>query len=390
MNENNDLLKKGTQLATTVFPGGADDVAAFANDPKQEQFYNGVIIPPMESDYLQYQPNNKLLHFMNLSLSAQDRDNRSFEVARRRAQELYTNDVVSPSFGGTGDDHSLFVIKSMIKDYSNSVTVQEFEEIGLGLRELTSEQLLRMIDEQARMVKTTANDRLQMIMLIFMVLTTAITAYTLVTTGPGAVPVEGAKKVGTTALRKFLASCAGKLSTLYASTVGRAFLIAELAGDVTLTMQEVSNCWSEMTDPHIRADADTWAQITRYMNATRENNSIVYSYYMKPSEMIGLFAIWERGDRSVLDSRLRNLIYGKSAYFKTDLNNFSKVKFRIGKIGKYVERQIGTPSLFPAFGLMLRIFSRMAAARGSVVLGRLLSAGLWLTRLERVDDLGRR
>jgi len=372
--------------SATIFPAGEADITALTGAPSRQQgsvMSNGIILPPLDSDYLQYTPNNRLLNFMNLALSVQSADDKSFEKARRKAQEFYTESVMSQQLANR--DNSLMVIKTIIDEYSNEVSEQEFEYVQIGLRELTSEQLLKLVDEHARMVKASANDRLQIITTIFCVITTAITVCTLITTGPGAVAPQATKDAGRAALKKFMAYIATRLSSLYASTLGRLLLVSEMIGDMAITSREIANVWNEASDPNVRSDRDAWLSISKALTS-KNPDKFVYQYVMKPSEMIGLLAIWERGDRSVLDQRLRNLIYGKPCYFPTNMRDFQWVKFRISRVGRDVERQIGTPSLFPAFSLVLRIFSRVAQKRGIPFIGPVLSGGMWLFRIKQFDE----
>jgi hypothetical protein len=382
-----DLLKDSiATVPATILPAGEADIAALNSTPSRRQgtiLNNGMILPPLDSDYLQYTPNNKLLNFMNLALSVQSIDDKSFERAKRRARELYTESVMSQQLANK--DNSLMVVKTIIDEYTNEVSEQEFEYVQIGLRELTSEQLLRLVDEHARMVKVSLNDRLQIITTIFCIITTAITICTLVTSGPGASIPQAAKETGKTALKRFINYITTRLSTLYASTLGRLLLVGEVIGDMTITSREIVNVWNEAFDPNVRSDRNAWLSISKAL-VSKNPDKFVYQYVMKPSEMIGLLAIWERGDRAVLDQRLRNLIYGKPCYFPTNMRDFQWIKFRISRIGRNVERQIGTPSLFPAFSLVLRIFSRIANKKGVPIVGSILSGGMWLFRVKQFDE----
>jgi hypothetical protein len=383
---NKDLFAPAVQ-PLTVFPGGQLDTAALvAPDvrPANQVMWNGSIVPPLDSDYLQYTPNNKLLSFLNIALSDQDKTNLSYEEARRRAQRLYTDAVENANLSSS--DHSLQLVNSIIDDYNGSITTQEFTDLQIGLSELTSEQLLRLVDESARQIKVLANDRLQILTTIFCLITMVITVATLVTAGSTTAPTIAAKQAGKASLRKFLNHISARAAALYAGTLGRLLLVSEVAGDVFVTSQEVLNVWDELSDPSVRANKEMWKVVSSMMQQQPKGEKIVYKYIMKPVEMIGLLAIWERGDRSVLDSRLRNLIYGKTAYFPTDMNTFAKIKYRIGRIGRDVDRQLGTPSLFPAFSLMLRVMSRLAAKKGIPVVGPLMSSGMWLFRFKQLDD----
>lgn len=382
-----DLLKDSiATLPASILPAGDADIAALNSTPTRKQgaiLSNGIIMPPMDSDYLQYTPNNKLLNFMNLAMSVQSKDDKSFEKARRKAQEFYTESVMSQQLSNR--DNSLMVIKTIIDEYTNEVSEQEFEYVQIGLRELTAEQLLRLVDEHARLVKASANDKLQVVTTIFCVITTAITVYTLVTTGPGATAPAAAQAAGRTALRKFMTHIATRVSALYASTLGRLLLVSEMVGDMAITSREIANVWNEASDPNVKSDRDAWYSISKALTS-KTPDRFVHQYIMKPSEMIGLLAIWERGDRSVLDQRLRNLIYGKPCYFPTNMRDFQWIKFRISRIGRDVERQIGTPSLFPAFSLVLRIFARVAQQKGVPFIGPILSGGMWLFRAKQFDE----
>jgi hypothetical protein len=382
-----DLLKDSiATVPATILPAGEADIAALNSTPSRRQgtiLNNGMILPPLDSDYLQYTPNNKLLNFMNLALSVQSIDDKSFERAKRRARELYTESVMSQQLANK--DNSLMVVKTIIDEYTTEVSEQEFEYVQIGLRELTSEQLLRLVDEHARMVKVSLNDRLQIITTIFCIITTAITICTLVTSGPGASIPQAAKETGKTALKRFINYITTRLSTLYASTLGRLLLVGEVIGDMTITSREIVNVWNEAFDPNVRSDRNAWLSISKAL-VSKNPDKFVYQYVMKPSEMIGLLAIWERGDRAVLDQRLRNLIYGKPCYFPTNMRDFQWIKFRISRIGRNVERQIGTPSLFPAFSLVLRIFSRIANKKGVPIVGSILSGGMWLFRVKQFDE----
>jgi hypothetical protein len=344
---------------------------------------NGVILPPLDSDYLQYAPNNKLLNFMNLAISAQSIDDKSFEKARQKAREFYTQSVISQQLANR--DNSLMVVKTIIDEYTNEVSEQEFEYVQIGLRELTAEQLLRLVDEHARMIKVSMNDRLQIVTTIFCIVTTALTVYTLIATGPGAATSHTMKEAGRSALKRFLTHISTRLSTLYASTLGRLLLVSEVIGDMTITSGEIVNVWNEASDPNIRSDRDAWLSISKALKS-KNPDRFVYQYVMKPAEMIGLLAIWERGDRSVLDQRLRNLIYGKPCYFPTNMRDFQWIKFRISRVGRNVERQIGTPSLFPAFSLVLRILSRIAKSHDVPIIGPILTGGMWLFRIKQFDE----
>jgi hypothetical protein len=382
-----DLLKDSTTTSpATIFPAGEADVAALNSTPSRQQgatLSNGIILPPLDSDYLQYTPNNKLLSFMNLAMSVQSSSDRSFEKARKKAQEFYTNAVISQQLANR--DNSLMVVKTIIDEYTLEASDQELEYVQIGLRELTSEQLLRLVDEHARMVKVGLNDRLQMITTIFCIMTTALTVCSLITASSTITASQAAKEVGRNALRKFMTHIATRLSTLYASTLGRLLLVSEVVGDLAITSREVVNVWNEAFDPNIRSDRSAWLSISKAMTSKKPDR-FVYQYIMKPSEMIGLLAIWERGDRSVLDQRLRNLIYGKPCYFPTNAQDFQWIKFRISRVGRNVEKQIGTPSLFPAFSLVLRILSRMAQSKGVPLVGSVLAGGMWLFRIKQFDE----
>jgi hypothetical protein len=387
MNERTqDILAPAAQ-PLTIFPGGQADTTALVSEDIRTQsqvLWNGSIVPPLDSDYLQYTPNNKLLSFLNIALSDQDKSNLSYEEARRRAQRLYTDAVENANISQA--DHSLQIVNSIMDDYSGSISSQEFSELQIGLSEITSEQLLRLVDESARQIKVSANDRLQILTTVFCLITTAITVATLVTAGTTTAPTVAAKQAGKASLRKFLNHIATKTAALYAGTLGRLLLVSEVAGDVLVTSKEVLNVWDELSDPAVRANKDMWKVVSSLMQGQQKGEQVVYKYIMKPSEMIALLAIWERGDRSVLDIRLRNLIYGKTAYFPTDMNTFAKIKYRIGRIGREVDRQLGTPSLFPAFTLMLRVMSRLAAKKGIPVVGPLMSGSMWLFRFKQLDD----
>lgn len=392
-----DAIGKSNELAAVSFlPAGVKDVKAMTSDEpfyeKGSEVFNGVLVPPLDSDYLQYTPNNKLLQFLKISMSEQDKSSLSYEQARLRAMALYTESLrnVNENSYATSNDNSLMVVTSMVDEYKGMISEQEFKEIPIGLSELTSEQLLRLVNEHAETIKISANDRFQRWGAAFCIFTTAITLVSLIT-GPGSIPVAVGKKVGTTALSKFLKFVAVKISVFYASTLGRAILIGEVAGDALITYQELMNVANEAIDPSIRADKTGWEYVSKSMVSNLPHyEKYSYKYIMKPSEMLALLAIWERGDRAVLDIRLRNLIYGKSARFKTDASTFARIKYRINRIGNGVERQLGTPSLFPAFSLALRIFARMTAKRGIPVLGTILSAGMWFSRVQQYDDTQRR
>jgi hypothetical protein len=388
MNSDKSIFKRD-DTSLTIFPGGTQDTAAFAAPNVREEggmtVFNGSIVPPLDSDYLQFTPNNRLLSFLNISLSEQDKQKLSYENARRRAQRLYTESVETDNLASK--DHSLAIVNSVIDDYSGNISSQEFAELQIGLSEITSEQLLKLVDESARQIKVSANDRLQIFTTVFCVVTTAITVATLFAgAGTTTAPTAAAKKAGTSALRKFLNHVTGKMAAFYAGTLGKLLLVSEVAGDVLVTSQEVINVWDELSDPSVRANRDMWSVVSRLMQTPAKPNKIVYRYIMKPVEMIALLAIWERGDRSALDSRLRNLIYGKPAYFATDMKTFGKIKYRIGRIGRDVEKQLGTPSLFPAFSLVLRIMARLAAQKGVPVVGPFLSGSMWLFRFKQLDD----
>lgn len=382
----NYLNDSSAVAPATLFPAGENDVAALNSTPTRQQgaiLSNGVILPPLDSDYLQYTPNNKLLNFMNLAMSVQSADERSFEKARKKAQEFYTEAVISQQLANR--DNSLMVIKTIIDEYTSEVSDQELRYVQIGLRELTSEQLLKLVDEHARMVKVSLNDRLQIVTTIFCIITTAITVCTLTTTGPGAATSQAMKEAGKTGLRKFLTHITTRLSSIYATTLGRLLLVSEMVGDLAITSREIVNVWNEAFDPDVRSDRSAWLSISKALNS-KKPDKFVYQYIMKPSEMIGLLAIWERGDRSVLDQRLRNLIYGKPCYFPTNARDFQWIKYRISRVGRNVEKQIGTPSLFPAFSLVLRIFSRVAQRKGVPLIGPVLSGGMWLFRIKQFDE----
>jgi hypothetical protein len=320
---------------------------------------------------------------MSLALSVQSADDRSFEKARKKALEFYTESVMSQQLANR--DNSLMIVKTIIDEYTNEAIDQELQYVQIGLRELTAEQLLRLVDEHARMVKVSLNDRLQIITTIFCIITTAITVCMLTTANPATAASQAAKDAGKTALKRFLTHITTRLSTLYASTLGRLLLVTEVVGDLAVTSREIVNVWNEALDPDVRADRNAWLSISKAMT-TKNPDKFVYQYIMKPSEMIGLLAIWERGDRSVLDYRLRNLIYGKPCYFPTTAKDFQWIKYRISRVGRNVEKQIGTPSLFPAFSLVLRIFSRVAQKKGVPLIGPVLSGGMWLFRIRQLDE----
>jgi hypothetical protein len=382
-----DFLKDSVATApATLFPAGEPDVAALNSAPSRRQgafLSNGIILPPLDSDYLQYTPSNKLLNFMSLALSVQSADDRSFEKARKKALEFYTESVMSQQLANR--DNSLMIVKTIIDEYTNEAIDQELQYVQIGLRELTAEQLLRLVDEHARMVKVSLNDRLQIITTIFCIITTAITVCMLTTANPATAASQAAKDAGKTALKRFLTHITTRLSTLYASTLGRLLLVTEVVGDLAVTSREIVNVWNEAFDPDVRADRNAWLSVSKAMT-TKNPDKFVYQYIMKPSEMIGLLAIWERGDRSVLDYRLRNLIYGKPCYFPTTAKDFQWIKYRISRVGRNVEKQIGTPSLFPAFSLVLRIFSRVAQKKGVPLIGPVLSGGMWLFRIRQLDE----
>lgn len=388
MNDSTVVIDSSQQKAPlTLFPAGSADLDAFAKDIRSQgvqNFWNGSLVPPLDSDYLQYTPNNKLLHFMSKAISMQGSDELSYEKARMRAKALYTDAMKMSSV--TSADHSLHIVSSIIDEYTGQISQQEFQEIQMDLESLTNEQLLRMIDEQARLIKVTANDHMQVWTTVFCLITTAITIFTLFTTGPGAAGPAALKKTGGSALKRFIGFFSGRIGAMYATTLGKLLLVGESLGDVVITSQEIINVWNEMTDPAVRADADSWKDITRYMNDTKQPEKIVYKYIMKPSEMIGLLAIWDRGDRSVLDYRMRNLIFGKTCYFPTDMKNFQRIKFRISRIGRGVEHQLGTPSLFPAFSLALRLLSKFAARKGAPIIGPIMSGGMWIFRFKQLDE----
>jgi hypothetical protein len=382
-----DFLKDSAATANaTLFPAGEPDIVALSNTPSRKQgavLSNGIIMPPLDSDYLQYTPNNRLLNFMNLALSVQSADDRSFERARKKALEFYTESVMSQQLANR--DNSLMIVKTIIDEYTNEVTDQELKYVQIGLRELTAEQLLRLVDEHARLVKVSLNDRLQIVTTIFCIITTAITICMLTTANPAVATSQAAKETGKAALRQFLSHITTRLSALYASTLGRLLLVTETIGDLAITSREIVNVWNEAFDPDIRTDRSAWLSISKAM-ISKNPDRFVYQYIMKPSEMIGLLAIWERGDRSVLDHRLRNLIYGKPCYFPTNAKDFQWIKYRISRVGRNVERQIGTPSLFPAFSLVLRIFSRVAQKKGIPLIGSVLSGGMWLFRIGQLNE----
>jgi hypothetical protein len=323
---------------------------------------------------------------MNMALSAQSKDALSYSKARKRAQEFYTESLISQQ----GKDHSLHIVNSIIDEYTGLVSKQEFTDLQIGLTELTSEQLLRLVDENARLIKVAANDKLQIVTSVFCVITAALTVVTLLSAGTATVPTAAARAAGISGLRKFILFTTTKLGTLYSSTIGKMLLVSEVAGDAYITSQEIVNVWNEAADPNVRSDRDAWLRVSSLMSAAKQKEAVAYQYIMKPSEMMALLAIWERGDRAALDPRLRNLIYGKSVYFPSDMATFQKIKFRISRIGLGVERQIGTPSLFPAFSLVLRVLGRFAAAKGAPIVSPLIAGTLWLFRFKQFDENQRR
>jgi hypothetical protein len=334
---------------------------------------------------MQYAPNNKLLKFLDRALASNHKDEDSYVKARQQAKQLYQESVLS---GANSRDNSLSIVSSVVNDYREVAGDQALEEVAIGLRELTAEQLLKVIDDNARMVKCSVNDVFQVVTTIFCCVTTALTLSTLLASGPGAVAPAAASQVGKLAVSRFLKHVVSKIGTIYAGTLGRLLLVSEVAGDAVITGQEIATMWSEMIDPDVRADISSWSSISRTMKVapTAAETKILHRYILKPAEMIGLLAAWERGNRSYIDVRLRNLIYGRSAYFATNQTLFSRITFRVDKIGRDVERQIGTPSLFPAFSLMLRLLGRIASNRLSPAAAPVIAGGLWLFRFKQFTE----
>jgi hypothetical protein len=374
----------------TIFPSGEEDVKAFRADPappKDGKILNGSILPPLESDYLQYNPNNQMLSFLNKALSLQASDARSYGEARKRARALYTTTLLSQK---GSSDQSLMIVKEVVDNYTNTVSEQERINLAIGLNELTAEQLLRLVDEQARLVKVGLNEKLEMVTLLMCVITTAITVYTVFqSVGVAATPAKLAGDAAKGAVRRFLSSICSGISSFFGTAISRMVMVSSAIGDLAVTASEIANVWDDITDGYVRSDRDSWLRISTMMRSVKNPEPYVYQYVMKPSEMIGLFAIWERGERAVLDSGLRNLIYGKPVYFATNSHTFANIKYRISRVGKSVEYQLGTPSLFPAFALALRLFARMAKVRAMPIASSVAGVAQWKFRWEMLKENSR-
>jgi len=372
----------------SFFPQGSTiaEVAAPVAYKEESMRYNGALVPPSDIDYMQYAPNNKLLQFLDKAMATSHKDEDSFAKAKSQAKRLYEESILSGS--SSERDNSLSVISAVVNDYREVAGDQAMQEVTIGLRELTAEQMLKVIDDNARMIKCSVNDRFQVLTTIFCCITTAITMSTLITSGPASAAPAVASQAGKVALNQFLKHVVSKIGAAYAGTLGRLMLVSEVAGDAVITGQEMAEVWSSTINPDVRADITTWTAISRAMKVTptASETKILHRYILKPSEMIGLLAAWERGNRSFIDVRLRNLIYGRSAYFMTNQTQFSRVTFRTDKVGRDVERQLGTPSLFPAFSLMLRILGRVASNRLTPIAAPLVGGGLWLFRFKQFTE----
>jgi len=354
------------------------------------QRYNCRLLPPLDSDYLQFTPNNNLMRFMNMTMMEEKKRGSELSVdqARARAADFYTQSVKSGEYERSSlrGDQSLTLINDLIHEYRSEVGETEFRNLQIGFEELTSEQLLRIVNEQALHLKSSINDKVQRWTLVACIITTALTAVALFTTGPGAAVPAAANQASKSAIARFAAFIGSKISAFYALTIGKAFLAAEFIGDGYITVQELMNVWDESLSNELRADVAHWKSITKQMMRDKIGQNIPYTYVMKPSEMISLFTMWEKGDRSLIHPQLRNLIYGHPACFSGNSGVFSSVTHWINKAGNSVVEQIGTPSLFPAFALVLRVLSRAAAHKLTAPATIILNAGMWVLRGRQISE----